>query len=95
MLHSGSHMALGFIGFLILFTLFEEKKISAKPITIAIFSFCFALAIGAIWEIFEFAMALIIGVVAATLSSTFIASSFVYWWEEIKDSFSTKKSISR
>jgi len=55
-LHVGSGLALGFVGFLILFVLYEEKKIRAKPVTIAIFSFSFALAIGASWEIFEFAM---------------------------------------
>jgi hypothetical protein len=54
--HSFGSLALGFIGFVILYTLFEEKIVYAKPITISIFSFCFALSIGAIWEIFEFAM---------------------------------------
>ncbi len=54
--HTGSGVALGFMGFLILFTMFEQKKLKAKPITIAIFSFSFALAIGALWEIFEFSM---------------------------------------
>jgi len=55
-LHASSGIALGFIGFLILFILYEEGKIKAKPITIAMFSFCFALALGAVWEIFEFSM---------------------------------------
>ena len=55
-LHGFSGLALGFIGFLILFVLYEEKKIKAKPGVIAMFSFCFGLAIGALWEIFEFAM---------------------------------------
>jgi len=55
-LHAGSGLALGFIGFLILFILYDEKKLQAKPITIALFSFCFALAMGALWEIFEFFM---------------------------------------
>jgi len=55
-LHMGSGVALGFIGFLTLYLLYDEKKIKAKPITIAIFSFSFALAIGAIWEMFEFSM---------------------------------------
>ncbi|MFH1642248.1 MAG: hypothetical protein ABIC04_05080 [Nanoarchaeota archaeon] len=55
-LHTGSAISLGIIGFLILFVLYEEQKIKAKPVTIAVFSFCFALAIGALWEILEFAM---------------------------------------
>lgn len=55
-LHIGSGIALGFIGFLILFVLYKGNKINASPFTIALFSFCFAVAIGAVWEIFEFAM---------------------------------------
>lgn len=55
-LHTGSGLILGFVGFLILFVLYKERKISAKPITIAFFSFCFALSIGTVWEIFEFSM---------------------------------------
>ncbi|MEK6873492.1 MAG: hypothetical protein AABW91_01495 [Nanoarchaeota archaeon] len=55
-LHGGSAIALGFIGFTIMYILYKGKKIEAKPSTVAIFSFCFALAIGALWEIFEFSM---------------------------------------
>ncbi|MBW2992390.1 hypothetical protein KY345_04200 [Candidatus Woesearchaeota archaeon] len=60
-LHIGSALALGFVGFLILFTFYEEKKIKAKPLTIALFAFCFALAAGALWEIFEFTIDSIFG----------------------------------
>lgn len=55
-LHTGSGAALGFAGFIILYVLYTEEKIKAKPFTIALFSFCFAVAIGAVWEIFEFTM---------------------------------------
>lgn len=55
-LHTSAGIVLGFIGFLIMFVLYDQGKIKARPITIAIFSFCFALAIGALWEIFEFSM---------------------------------------
>jgi len=55
-LHSGSALGIGMIGFIILFIMDKSGKIKARPITIAIFTFCFALAIGALWEIFEFAM---------------------------------------
>jgi hypothetical protein len=54
--HSASGIALGFVGFLILYTMLEQKMLKANPVVIAIFSFSFALAIGAIWEIFEFSM---------------------------------------
>ncbi len=54
MVHATSGMALGFVGFLMLYILYKGNKLEAKPITIAIFSFSFALAIGTLWEIFEF-----------------------------------------
>lgn len=55
-LHTGSGIALGFIGFLILFSLYRSGRLQASPSLIALFSFCFALALGALWEIFEFTM---------------------------------------
>jgi hypothetical protein len=55
-LHTSSAVAFALIGFMIIFLLYERNKIKARPIIIAIFTFCFALAIGALWEIFEFGM---------------------------------------
>ncbi|PIN88939.1 hypothetical protein COU57_06885 [Candidatus Pacearchaeota archaeon CG10_big_fil_rev_8_21_14_0_10_32_14] len=55
-LHTGSGIALGLIGFLIVLSLQRTEKIKAKPSLIAILTFSFALAMGALWEIFEFAM---------------------------------------
>ena len=60
-LHAGSGLALGYIGFLSMFILYENKKVAASPRGIALFSFCFALAIGALWEIAEFSMDLTFG----------------------------------
>jgi hypothetical protein len=60
-LHIGSAIALGFIGFTILYVLYKGNKINASPLTIAIFSFFFAVGIGAIWEIYEFGMDQIFG----------------------------------
>lgn len=60
-LHTGSGMALGFAGFLILYLLLYRNVISAHPLWLAIFAFCFAMAIGAVWEIFEFGMDQIFG----------------------------------
>jgi uncharacterized membrane protein YjdF len=56
MLHTISSFVLGFIGFLFLYTLVYEEKLKANPGIIVLLSFCFALAIGALWEIFEFSM---------------------------------------
>lgn len=60
-LHTMSGVALGFIGFLILFSLYRGKRLSIKPSLLSLFSFCFALALGVIWEIFEFSMDNIFG----------------------------------
>ncbi len=61
LLHTGSGLALGIIGFLLLLILYDEEKIDASPITLVIFSFCFALALGALWEIFEFTVDQLLG----------------------------------
>lgn len=53
-LHTSSGLAFGLIGFMILFMLYKGEKIKASPKIIAMFSFAFALAIGALWEIVEF-----------------------------------------
>ena len=56
LLHFSSAIAFGCTGFIILFYLNRTNKISSKPIWIALFSFSFAVSIGVMWEIFEFAM---------------------------------------
>ncbi len=61
LLHISSGIVLGFFGFLILYVLYSQDKVHGSPIWIAVFSFCFAVAIGAIWEIFEFAVDNIFG----------------------------------
>ncbi|MEN8847258.1 MAG: hypothetical protein ABF377_04175 [Akkermansiaceae bacterium] len=60
-LHTASAVGFGLIGFLGVFMLFEGDRFKAPPIALAILSFCFAVSIGAIWEIFEFAMDQIFG----------------------------------
>ncbi len=61
LLHAGSGLGLGFIGFIILYTIYYREKIVAKPFWIAVFTLCFAIAIGTVWEIFEFGMDQVIG----------------------------------
>lgn len=55
-LHTMSGMVLGMVGFLIVFILHSEEKFKLRltPLYIAVFSFSFSLALGALWEIFEF-----------------------------------------
>jgi uncharacterized membrane protein YjdF len=55
-LHTGSAVAFGLTGFILIFMLFEGDRFAAPPIAISFLSFCVAMAIGCIWEIFEFAM---------------------------------------
>ncbi len=59
--HAGSALALGLIGFLFVFMLFEGDRYAAPAWAVALISFCFALSIGTMWEIFEFGMDQIFG----------------------------------
>lgn len=56
MLHTLSGIILGILGFLMVYILNQEKKIKVNlaPGFVALFTFMFAVAIGAIWEITEF-----------------------------------------
>lgn len=56
MLHFSSALVFGFVGFLILYILYYQKKMQASAFLIAVFAFSFSMAIGAIWEVFEFGM---------------------------------------
>ena len=50
-LHSGFAIAVSLIGFIILYGLYESKKIGQSPFIVALFTFFFALGTGALWEI--------------------------------------------
>lgn len=56
LLHTGSAIGFGLIGSIILILLFRQGKVKASPIVVSVFAFTFAVAIGALWEIFEFGM---------------------------------------
>ncbi|MBA86039.1 hypothetical protein ACSSNL_16825 [Thalassobius sp. S69A] len=55
-MHGGSAVGFGLIGFVLVFIMFQGDRFAAPPSAMAFFAFCFALAVGALWEIFEFAM---------------------------------------
>jgi hypothetical protein len=57
-LHTFTGLALGALGFSLVSLLngSESVTFSLSPIFVAIFSLCFALALGTVWEIYEFAM---------------------------------------
>lgn len=56
MLHFSSALVFGLVGFSILYVLYYQQKLATNPFIIAMFAFSFALAIGALWEVFEFGM---------------------------------------
>lgn len=57
-LHTGSGFLLGVLGFLLVYILNErpDVAIQMRPRFVALFAFMFAVGMGALWEIFEFAM---------------------------------------
>jgi hypothetical protein len=55
-LHTFSAVGFGLTGFLFVFMLFEGDRFAAPPSAIAFITFCVAMTMGAIWEVFEFTM---------------------------------------
>ena len=57
-LHTSSGVLLGLLGFIVIYVLNENDvvDIHMRPVFQALFAFFFAVALGAIWEIFEFTM---------------------------------------
>jgi hypothetical protein len=57
-LHGSSGVLLGLSGFLIVYVLNQNEMVdvSMRPSFVALFAFFFSVGIGAVWEIFEFAM---------------------------------------
>jgi hypothetical protein len=57
-LHTTSGVLLGILGFLLVYVLNETPRVDLhmRPGFVAFFAFCFALSVGTVWEIFEFAM---------------------------------------
>ncbi len=49
-------LAIGFVGFSILYVLHNEKKLNTSLFVIAVLTFCFSVAVGTMWEIFEFGL---------------------------------------
>nr|MDK2850569.1 hypothetical protein [Candidatus Cloacimonadota bacterium] len=64
MLHSLSAVILAYVGFLLIYALNKDRRIEVKinPFFMALFSFCFAVMIGTIWEIFEYLVDASLGV---------------------------------
>jgi hypothetical protein len=56
LLHGGSALGFGMVGFLFAFVMFEDAKYSAPAWALGFIGFAIAVTIGALWEIFEFTM---------------------------------------
>ncbi len=61
LLHGFASIGFGLIGFLFVFMLFEGDRFAAPPSALGFIAFCFAVALGASWEIFEYGMDQIFG----------------------------------
>lgn len=55
-LHGSAAVGFGLTGFLFVFMLFEGDRFAAPPSAIALITFCVAMTVGAMWEVFEFLM---------------------------------------
>jgi len=57
-LHTSSGLLMGVLGFLLVYVLNENERVDIhmRPRFVAMFAFLFAVAVGALWEIFEFAI---------------------------------------
>lgn len=62
-LHTTSGLLLGMVGFMFVYMLNEDRHVDLhmRPSFVALFAFFFAVGIGAIWEIFEYAMDQLVG----------------------------------
>ena len=56
MLHGASAVGLGLTGVVLMLILLKGDRMKAAPLIVALFAFCFAVAAGVIWEIYEYAM---------------------------------------
>lgn len=55
-LHLGNSIILGFLGFILAYSLLLTSKMATKPILASLFALSFSVFMGVLWEIFEFFM---------------------------------------
>lgn len=60
-MHGTSAIGFGLIGFVLVFMMFQGDRFAAPPLAVAFYAFCFAITIGTLWEVFEFAMDTLFG----------------------------------
>jgi hypothetical protein len=62
-LHTSSGFLLGLLGFIVIYVLNSQDRVRMRlsPLLVGVFSFVFSVALGAIWEIFEFSIDFFLG----------------------------------
>lgn len=55
-LHFFAALGFGILGFLFILMMFEGDRYAAPPWALGLLSFCLAITVGTLWEIFEYAM---------------------------------------
>jgi len=61
LLHMLSGVIIGFIGFIVIYTINHKYSMDISPLLVAVFSFSFAVTIGVFWEIGEFSLDVLLG----------------------------------
>ncbi len=61
LLHGASAIGFGLVGFIFVFGMFEGDRYAAPAWALTLISVCFAVAIGVVWEIFEYFMDQVFG----------------------------------
>ena len=83
--------AFGLVGLAVMYSLYKTDRIHGNPFIIAIFSFCFAVAVGTVWEFFEFFVDRVFGFglqatgstmvdLAANMAGAFVVSTIGYFY---------------
>ena len=60
-MHGASALGFGLVGFVLVFMMFQGDRFAAPHAAVAFFAFCFGLAIGTGWEVFEHGMDRVFG----------------------------------
>ncbi len=56
MLHFTYGFTFAFLGYRMIVAFLEEQGVKKDPLMVVVFSLCFSIALGAVWEIYEYAM---------------------------------------
>ena len=70
--------SLGIIGFVLMYLLYSNNRIKTSDIFIAVFSFCFSVSLGAIWEVFRYFLAVFFGMGVGTFSINYTAWGLIF-----------------